>query len=766
MMLLGKLHRFRWATAIDLSMGYYHIPLDMEAQKLCTTILPWGKYQYLRLPMGIKTSPDIFQNIMNDLLGDMPEIFVYLDDILIVSDGSFQEHLALLEKVLNRLQEANFRANLKKCFFGEPKLEYLGYIISRHGIEPQPKKVEAIVRLSPPKTKRQLRHFLGMVNYYRDMWRRRSHILSPLTGLVSPKVKFQWGPEQQEAFEEAKRIMTQHTLLSFPDFNKEFHIYTDASNKQLGAVIMQDGKPLAFYSRKMNSAQSRYTTGEQELLSIVETLKEFKDILFGHKIVVHTDHKNILYGKLSNDRITRWRLLLEEFGPEYVHVSGKENRVADALSRLEKDSGTESEPEEENGLLQAHVMTMMIRDESFDMPTNSEELASYCVSRQTLESEEFPLSPKVLAREQEKDRNVRNMKRQDPHVREVFVEGTKLIIKEGKIIVPPSLQERIVWWYHSYLQHPGQKRMEATLKQNLTWPSLAKDVETFVRTCKSCQKNKLVKKKYGHLPAKQAEKPIPWNRVNIDLIGPLTVKTPQGNKELLALTMIDPATGWFEVKDVKDQSAGAAMEAFDDVWLSRYPRPEFIGFDNGKEYKGVFKELCRNYGMTPKIISAYNPQANGIVERVHLVLADALRTAEVDGKELDPINPWAPYLNAAAFAIRSTFHTTLGATPAQLVFGRDMVLPIRYMADWALIEEARQQEIERNNMRENAKRIKYEYKVGDKIYLTKPGKILRKLESPRKGPFAVTAVYSNGTLRIQNGPVSERVNIRRCLPAF
>ena len=230
--------------------------------------------------------------------------------------------------------------------------------------------------------------------------------------------------------------------------------------------------------------------------------------------------------------------------------------------------------------------------------------------------------------------------------------------------------------------------------------------------------------------------------------------------------MIDPATGWFEVKDVKDQSAGAAMEAFDDVWLSRYPRPEFIGFDNGKEYKGVFKELCRNYGMTPKISSAYNPQANGIVERVHLVLADALRTAEVDGKELDPINPWAPYLNAAAFAIRSTYHTTLDATPAQLVFGRDMVLPIRYMADWALIEEKRQQEMERNNMRENSKRIKYEYKVGDKIYLTKPGKKLRKLESPRQGPFDITAVYTNGTLRIQKGPVSERVNMRRCLPAF
>ena len=155
------------------------------------------------------------------------------------------------------------------------------------------------------------------------MWRRHSHILAPLSGLVSPKLKYNWGIEQQDAFEEIKIIITRATLLAFPDFTKPFHIYTDASNKQLGAVIMQEGQPLAFYSRKLNTAQSKYTTGEQELLSIVETLKEFKDILFGHKIIVHTDHKNILYGQLSNDRITRWRLLLEEFGPEYVHISGK-----------------------------------------------------------------------------------------------------------------------------------------------------------------------------------------------------------------------------------------------------------------------------------------------------------------------------------------------------------------------------------------------------------------------------------------------------------
>jgi hypothetical protein len=154
--LLRKLSGFKYATAIDLSMGYYHIPLDLEAQKVCTTILTWGKYQYKRLPMGVKTSPDIFQRIMYELLGDIPNIQVYLDDILIISNGTFEEHAEIMEKVLHRLQKANFRANLQKCYFGESKIDYLGYEITRDCIQPQPKKVEAILKLSPPKTKRQL----------------------------------------------------------------------------------------------------------------------------------------------------------------------------------------------------------------------------------------------------------------------------------------------------------------------------------------------------------------------------------------------------------------------------------------------------------------------------------------------------------------------------------------------------------------------------------------------------------------------------------
>jgi putative transposase len=235
-------------------MGYYHIPLDEYSQRLCTTILPWGKYRYKRLPMGIKNSPDIFQAVINDLLGDLEFVQVYLDDILITSDGTFQDHLQKLAIVIQWLEHTNFHANLHKCFFAQDELEYLGYWLTRRGLQPQPKKVEAILRLTPPKTKRQL-HFLGMVNFYRDMWRMRSHLLAPLSALVSPKVKFKWCQEHQDAFDQIKTLISKETLLTFPNFNEPFHIYTDTSKYQLGVVIMQNDKPLAFYSRKMNKAQ-------------------------------------------------------------------------------------------------------------------------------------------------------------------------------------------------------------------------------------------------------------------------------------------------------------------------------------------------------------------------------------------------------------------------------------------------------------------------------------------------------------------------------
>ena len=216
-------------------------------------------------------------------MGDLQNVCAYLDDILVTTAGSFEDHFKHVELVLQHLTDAGFAVYLRKSLFAVNKIDYLGYWVTHRGIQPQPKKVEAIMRLTPPTTKRQLRDFLGMINYYHDMWQGRSHILARLTAMCSAKAKYVWGDKEQKTFKDIKAIMSQETLLAFPDFAKASHVYPDSSDYQLGAVIMQDDRPLAFYSRKLNSAQKRYITGKQELLSIVETLKEFKNILLGQK---------------------------------------------------------------------------------------------------------------------------------------------------------------------------------------------------------------------------------------------------------------------------------------------------------------------------------------------------------------------------------------------------------------------------------------------------------------------------------------------------
>jgi hypothetical protein len=234
-------------------------------------------------------------------------------------------------------------------------------------------------------------------------------------------------------------------------------------------------------------------------------------------------------------------------------------------------------------------------------------------------------------------------------------------------------------------------------------------------------------------------------------------------RQILLLTAIDPATGWFEMKEINDATSDTVSATMDDMWFCRYPRPRKIGLDGGSEFKKLFKEMIANYGLETAQSTPYNPQSNGIIERVHQVLADALRTFELEERDLDESDPWTPFLSATAFAIRSTYHTTLGATPAQLVFQRDMLLPLKFQADWMAIQQRRQKEINRNNANENKRRIPHEYKVGDLVTKRRPG-ILPKLRRKREDPSEVIAVFDNGTVRIRRGAVTERLNIRRIQP--
>ncbi|MGL5918199.1 MAG: hypothetical protein ACRCYM_03030, partial [Cetobacterium sp.] len=357
----------------------------------------------------------------------------------------------------------------------------------------------------------------------------------------------------------------------------------------------------------------------------METLKEFRNILLGQKIIVHTDHKNILYGNLTNDRIIRWRLLLEEYGAEYHHIKGEENVVADALSRIDIES---DEVSTEPGKEVALCMSTLTRDESTELPDSADisGMATCFAGSDEVAFERFPMKPALIAQEQKKDKKItKNFNSNKQEFKIKRVEGHNLLTHQGKIVIPDSLQGRVIAWYHKYLAHPGETRMEATLRTLYTWPGMRSQIVYHTRKCKQCQLDKGTSKKYGHLPPKDIEMSVPWNRVNVDLIGPWSVKTPKGTRTLRALTIIDPATGWFEMKEIGAPDSATTIAAMDDVWFSRYPRPQIIGFDGGGEFKSVFEETIANYGLEKHTTTSHNPQANGIIERVHQTLTDMLR---------------------------------------------------------------------------------------------------------------------------------------------
>ena len=253
--LIQDIGAYTYVTAIDLSMGYYHLRLSDELSDMSTFILPFGLFKYRRLPMGLSISPDLFQERMLKLFGDLPFAKVFLDDLLIFSHGTFEDHLQKVEQALEQLHAMNLAVNARKSFWAVKEVDYLGFRLTPAGVMPQAKKVKAIMQMATPRTKRQLRRFIGLVNYYRFMWRRRSHLIAPLSALIGKGVPFKWKDEHQKAFEEVKRIVSKEVLLAFPDYTQRFQIYTDASDLQLGAILKQGDKTLAFFSKKLTSPQ-------------------------------------------------------------------------------------------------------------------------------------------------------------------------------------------------------------------------------------------------------------------------------------------------------------------------------------------------------------------------------------------------------------------------------------------------------------------------------------------------------------------------------
>jgi hypothetical protein len=768
--ILSQRPGYEFFSKIDVSMHYYTFELTEESKNLCVICTPFGNYRYNRLPMGISMAPDIAQEVMEDLFRNLDEVNCYIDDVGCFSN-SWSDHLKSLDKILTILQDNNFTVNPLKCEWGVKETDWLGYWLTPTGLKPWRKKINAILAIKKPTKVKELRSFLGAINFYRDMWRRRSGIIAPLTAASGGdgKTKVKWTKEMNDAFDQIKAFLAKDAFLRYPDHNKSFHIYTDASDYQMGAAIMQEGVPVAYWSKKLNAAQRNYTVGEKELLSIVEVLKEFKTMLYGcPDLHVYTDHLNNVPTSdmtTQSKRVIRWNLFLEDFGVQLHYIKGEDNPLADALSRLDFD-------EEINPTVGA---ARPAQDSQSSMALDDVDLLDCFVNLPPAEETPFVLDYRTILEAQLRDARLKLLREKHP---DRFVDKTlghdldlccyidKDKNKPWRVYLPDELLQPAVKWYHQTLGHLGQRRLEDTMSVHLYNTKLRDVIEQIVAPCPACQLNKSPTRGYGETAPREVSA-TPWREVHVDLIGPWTLNLHGYDEQFIALTMIDPVTHLTELVRLENKTSDHVALQFNNVWLSRYPKPVSVTYDNGKEFTGnAFQKLLADNKIKPRPTTVKNPQANSICERMHQVVGNSLRTMTrlansagiTSGKVMVDTA-----LSNCMYAIRAALHSGLKATPGSLVYGRDMVLDLPVIADWINIQQHRQQLTNQRTILLNRQRISHDYKIGDQVLklADNPAKL-----APRAyGPFTIVQVHTNGTISIRrNAFTVERISIRRVKP--
>ena len=332
----------RFITTLDLTKGYWQVPLSPASKEKTAFATSEGLFQYTKLPFGLHGAPATFQRLMDRVLRPHKKYAAaYLDDIVIHST-EWENHLSQVQKVLEALREAGLTANPSKCKLAYSETKYLGYTIGRGLVKPQEAKLRAIQDWPRPVTKRQVKSFIGLANYYRRFVPNFSDLVAPLTDLTAKKLPrmMKWSREAEEAFMGIKKALCAHPVLTVPDLNKEFVVQTDASEVGLGAVLSQVQKgeehPILYSSRKLFLHERRYSTLEKECLAVKWALETLRYYLIGRKFTLVTDHAPLQWmarNKETNSRVTRWFLSLQAFNFHVVHRAGRNHGNADALSR-------------------------------------------------------------------------------------------------------------------------------------------------------------------------------------------------------------------------------------------------------------------------------------------------------------------------------------------------------------------------------------------------------------------------------------------------
>jgi len=633
----NNLHGCTVFSTLDLMKGYHQIPVADDDVCKTAIITPFGLFEYIRMPFGLKNAAQSFQRLMDRILGAMPYAFVYLDDILVAST-SMDEHLRHLNVIFSVLAQNGLVLNVTKCHFAKAEVDYLGHRVASGGIRPLPRHISAIQDFPTPSTVRGLQRFLGMVNFYRRFLPGIAGIVRPLTDALrgNPR-RLLWSSTLGAAFVATKKAMAAAVPLAAPAPGSIVSLATDASGSHVGGVLQQlvggAWAPLAFFSHKLSGAESRYSAFDRELLAAYLGIRHFRFFLEGREFHLLTDHKPLTQAlhRVSppwSARQQRQLSYIAEFTSDIRHLPGRQNSVADSLSR----------------------------------PVDSLTAAMAAT----------PLDFAALAAAQTDCPSVEDI-RKSPSLRIVSVpvaDGFLLGDTSTSVFRPlvPIHFRRAVFDHLHEAAHPGARASRRLISSRFVWPGLARDVSTWSRQCLECQKSKITR----HTQLAPAAVPVPHRRfahIHVDLVGPL----PPSDNFTHLLTIVDRSTRWFEAVPLRSTTAADCAAALFFAWISRFGVPAQITSDRGVQFtSALWSSLCERLHIQHSLTTAYHPESNGMLERIHRRLKDALR-ARATGPSWVADLPWV------LLHLRAAPREDTGLSPAEALYGSPLVLPGQFL---------------------------------------------------------------------------------------
>uniref|UniRef100_A0A670K5Z9 Gypsy retrotransposon integrase-like protein 1 n=1 Tax=Podarcis muralis TaxID=64176 RepID=A0A670K5Z9_PODMU len=740
--ILTRVRKGKIFTKLDLR-GAYNLIRMREGDEWKTTVFtPLGAFEYLVMPFGLQSGSACFQSFMHHVLGPLlyKNCVEFLDDVLIYSDNE-KQHVQDVREVLKRLQEHQLWVKLEKCQFHAREVEFLGYRLSDRGLAMDPGKVQAVLEWKAPQTRKDVQRFLGFSNFYRKFNRNFADLTAPITDCLSSKKKFVWTESAQQSFERLKKAFASEEQLLHVDLQKPMRLETDASDRAIGAVLLQPGRsqhtwrPCAAFSRKLNKSEQNYTVYDHELLAIYAAFRQWRHLLIGaqHKIQVCTDHKNLEYwrtARVLNQRQIRWAQEFSKFFFEIKYVPGEENVRADALSRKPEYTEGEGPPEARHvfpeerwvcggALVEKRELTELIRQDEFAQ-TRIWEL-----------------------RETGGDRGG-------------FEEREGLLYYKGAMYVPgEALRERVLKQLHDSptVGHFGQHKTMLLVTREFWWPRVREDVREYVRGCDRCQRAKGERAAPAGLLEPLPTPGRPWEVVSIDFMTDL----PKSRGKTAVMVVVDLLTKMCHfIACSHAVTAEETAQLFVNHIFRLHGAPSRVSSDRGKQFTSRFwRRLMNLLQVEVGFSTARHPETNGQAERANSTLQQYLR-CYVNERQ----NDWVERLALAEFAYNNAEHVSTGMSLFLANYGcHPRPFPGRGEERWsvpAAEQFVEEMEALHQQLKMNLDRAKEVYKrhadkrrregetirVGDQVWLSTQGLPFKggckKLRPKRLGPFEVT----------------------------